>query len=45
MAGGATSRVENGKETFHPFPKKKETKSKKGNRSGILRKRNGNGIF
>jgi hypothetical protein len=22
-------RVENGKETFHPFPEKKETKSKK----------------
>jgi hypothetical protein len=42
---GAT-RVENGKETFRPFSKKKETKSKKkGNGSGIMRKRNGNGIF
>jgi hypothetical protein len=39
------SRIENGKETFRPFPEKKETKSKKGNGSGILRKRNGNEIF
>jgi hypothetical protein len=42
--GGEVGVVENGKETFRSFPKKKETNSKKGNGSGIMRKRNENGI-
>jgi hypothetical protein len=36
---GIGGRVENGKETFRPFSEKKEIKSKKGNGSGIMRKR------